>query len=100
VSPERGGGRSGDPRKRAAASRRPASPAAGERPRAGGAGRGPEQPPRRPGSAVVDFGIVLAALVVATVVAELAGAVDLGTALTFGILAFLAATMWVLLRRP
>jgi uncharacterized membrane protein (DUF485 family) len=44
--------------------------------------------------------ILLAAFVVATAVAELLGAVNFGTALTFGQIAFAAVLVWVLLRRP
>jgi hypothetical protein len=42
---------------------------------------------------------MLGALAVATVVAELAGAPNLGTALSFGQLAFALAAVFVLLRR-
>jgi len=52
----------------------------------------------RPGFAV-DLGIVLAAAVAGTVVAALLGAANLGTALTFGQIAFAAALVWVLLKR-
>lgn len=48
----------------------------------------------------VDLAIVLAAFVAGTLLAELFGAVNLGTALTFGQIAFAAALVWVLLRRP
>jgi hypothetical protein len=44
-------------------------------------------------------GLLLAAFLVATGVAELAGAVNLGTAATFGQLAFLATLVYVLVRR-
>jgi hypothetical protein len=46
-----------------------------------------------------DLGLLALALVAATVLAELLGAANLGTALTFGQLAFAAMLMWVLLRR-
>ncbi len=52
---------------------------------------------RRTGA--VDLAAMLAAFVAATVVAELAGARNLGTALSFGQIAFALAAMWVLLRR-
>ena len=52
----------------------------------------------RPGLAV-DLGIVLAAAVAATLVAALLGAANLGTALTFGQIAFAIALVWVLLKR-
>lgn len=42
--------------------------------------------------------IPLAALAAGTAVAALLGAVNLGTALTFGSIAFVAALTWVLLR--
>ena len=46
-----------------------------------------------------DLAIVVAAFVVATLVAEAFGAANLGTALTFGQIAFAAALVYVLLRR-
>ena len=52
----------------------------------------------RPGLAI-DLGIVLSAAVVGTVVAALLGATNLGTALTFGQIAFAAALVYVLLKR-
>jgi hypothetical protein len=42
---------------------------------------------------------MLGALVAATLVAELAGAPNLGTALSFGQIAFVLAAVFVLLRR-
>jgi hypothetical protein len=54
--------------------------------------------PRR-GTALIDLAIMVGALVVATVVAELAGAANLGTALSFGQIAFALAAVFVLLRR-
>ena len=48
-----------------------------------------------------DFAIALAALVAGTLIAELLGAVDLGTALTFGAIAFMAAIIGsILIRGP
>jgi uncharacterized membrane protein (DUF485 family) len=50
-----------------------------------------------------DLAICVAAFAVATLVAELLGAVNLGTALTFGQIAFMAAVVGVILwraRRP
>jgi uncharacterized membrane protein (DUF485 family) len=47
----------------------------------------------------VDLAIVVAAFVAGTLLAEAFGAVNLGTALTFGQIAFAAALVWVLLRR-
>lgn len=46
-----------------------------------------------------DLAILLGAFVVATLLAEALGAVNLGTALTFGQIAFAAALVWVLLKR-
>ncbi|HVL31036.1 MAG TPA: hypothetical protein VM299_02280 [Solirubrobacteraceae bacterium] len=54
---------------------------------------------RRAARWLVDLALMLGALVVATVVAELAGAPNLGTALTFGQLAFAVAAVYVLVRR-
>jgi hypothetical protein len=48
---------------------------------------------------LVDLALMLGALVAGTVVAELAGAANLGTALTFGQIAFALAAVFVLLRR-
>ncbi|MEA2272216.1 MAG: hypothetical protein QOI98_924 [Solirubrobacteraceae bacterium] len=42
--------------------------------------------------------VLLAAFAGATVVAELAGAANLGTALAFGQMAFLIALVWILWR--
>jgi hypothetical protein len=52
----------------------------------------------RPGL-LPDVGIVVAAAVVGTAVAALLGAANLGTALTFGQIAFAIALVWVLLKR-
>jgi hypothetical protein len=52
----------------------------------------------RPGFAA-DLGIVVAAAVLGTAIAALLGAANLGTALTFGQIAFAAALVWVLLKR-
>ena len=46
-----------------------------------------------------DLAIMLGALAAGTLVAELAGAANLGTALTFGQIAFALAAVFVLLRR-
>jgi hypothetical protein len=48
----------------------------------------------------LDLLVLAAAFALGTVVAELAGAPNLGTAMTFGQLAFAAALVWVLIRRP
>jgi hypothetical protein len=47
-----------------------------------------------------DLASVLGALVLATLVAEVAGATNFGTALTFGTMAFAGALVFVLVRRP
>ena len=47
-----------------------------------------------------DLGILAGAFVLATLLAELFGAANLGTALAFGQMAFAAALVWVLLKRP
>jgi hypothetical protein len=46
-----------------------------------------------------DLGIVVAAAIVGTLVAAVLGAANLGTALTFGQIAFAVALLWVLLKR-
>lgn len=46
-----------------------------------------------------DLGIMFGAFVVASALAGLLGAINLGTALAFGQMAFAAATVFVLLRR-
>lgn len=46
-----------------------------------------------------DLVLMLGALVLATLAAELAGAANLGTALTFGQIAFALAAVYVLLKR-
>lgn len=51
-------------------------------------------------SRIIDLAILLGAFVVATLLAGLLGATNLGTALTFGQIAFAAALAWILLRRP
>jgi uncharacterized membrane protein (DUF485 family) len=48
----------------------------------------------------IGLALVLAAFALGTLVAELFGAVNLGTALTFGQLAFAATVVWVIVRRP
>ena len=47
-----------------------------------------------------DLAILAAAFAAGTLIAEAFGAVNLGTALTFGQIAFACALVWVLLRRP
>jgi hypothetical protein len=49
--------------------------------------------------ATINLAIVLAAFVVVTLIAEVAGAANLGTAMTFGQLAFGAAMTFVLVKR-
>jgi hypothetical protein len=46
-----------------------------------------------------DAGLLAAAFAAATAIAELLGAANLGTAMTFGQLAFAATLIWLLLRR-
>jgi hypothetical protein len=46
-----------------------------------------------------DVGMLTGAFAAATLLAELLGAVNLGTSLTFGTLAFSGVLMWILLRR-
>jgi len=46
-----------------------------------------------------DLGMLAGAFVAATLVAELLGAVNLGTALSFGTLAFAGVLMFLLLKR-
>jgi hypothetical protein len=43
---------------------------------------------------------MVGAFALATLLAELLGATNLGTALTFGQLAFAATVVWVIVRRP
>jgi hypothetical protein len=47
-----------------------------------------------------DLAIALTAFALGTGVAELAGAVNLGTALAFGQIAFAIAVVWAMLRVP
>jgi hypothetical protein len=47
---------------------------------------------------VRDVSVLLGAFVGVTALAELFGAVNMGTALTFGELAFASALIWVILR--
>jgi hypothetical protein len=44
--------------------------------------------------------MLAAALVLGTLAAEALGAANLGTALTFGQMAFAATALWIILRRP
>lgn len=48
---------------------------------------------------LVDLAFMLGAFVVVTVVAQLAGAANLGTAMSFGQIAFAIVAVWVVLRR-
>lgn len=56
------------------------------------------EPPRR-STLLADLAMMLGAFIVATVVAELAGAPNLGTSLSFGQIAFALAALYVLVRR-
>lgn len=53
--------------------------------------------PRR--DVLVDLALMVGAFLVATLVAEAAGAPNLGTAMTFGQIAFTLAAVYVVLRR-
>jgi hypothetical protein len=53
----------------------------------------------RPRALLVDLAIMLGAFAAATIVAELAGAANLGTAMSFGQIAFALAAVYVLMRR-
>lgn len=48
---------------------------------------------------LIDLAIMIGAFFVATVVGELAGAANLGTAMSFGQIAFTLAAVYVVLRR-
>ncbi|CAB4862276.1 unannotated protein [freshwater metagenome] len=48
---------------------------------------------------IIDLALMLGALAAGTLLAELLGATNTGTALTFGGIAFLAMLVYVLLRR-
>jgi len=48
---------------------------------------------------LLDLAIIVGAFVAASAVAELAGAPNLGTALSFGQIAFALAALYVLMRR-
>jgi uncharacterized membrane protein (DUF485 family) len=47
-----------------------------------------------------DLALLVAATVLATAIAELLGATNFGTALTFGQIAFAAVLVYILVRRP
>lgn len=47
-----------------------------------------------------DLAVLIGVLVLVTAVAELLGAVNFGTAATFGEIAFAAVLLWILLKRP
>jgi hypothetical protein len=49
-------------------------------------------------SSIRDISLLLGVFVGVTAIAELLGAVNMGTALTFGQLAFAGALVWVMLR--
>jgi hypothetical protein len=53
----------------------------------------------RPRTLLVDLAIMFGAFAAATIVAELAGAANLGTAMSFGQIAFALAAVYVLMRR-
>jgi hypothetical protein len=47
-----------------------------------------------------DLAVLIAVFAIVTAVAELLGAANFGTALTFGQIAFAAALVWILVARP
>ena len=49
---------------------------------------------------LIDVAIMVGAFVLASLLAALLGAINLGTALAFGQIGFALATVFVLLRRP
>lgn len=93
----------GDPRRAAGAGR---ASAAAPSPKPGASGRAPSANRPDPAqarstsgqSAVVQFGIVIGVFVVATLLAELFGAANLGVAIGVGQVAFAVAVVAVLLR--
>jgi hypothetical protein len=48
----------------------------------------------------LDLLLMAGALAVGTLAAELFGATNLGTALTFGVMAFAAVATWIVVKRP
>ncbi|MBW3653321.1 MAG: hypothetical protein KY433_06950 [Actinobacteria bacterium] len=50
-------------------------------------------------AALIDLALIVGAFVAATVIAELAGAANLGTAMSFGQIALVLAAVYVVLRR-
>jgi hypothetical protein len=47
----------------------------------------------------IELALMLGAFVLGTLVAEALGAVNTGTAMTFGVLAFAATAVWVMVKR-
>jgi hypothetical protein len=47
-----------------------------------------------------ELALMAGALALGTGVAEVAGASNLGTALTFGVIAFAATVVWIIAKRP
>jgi hypothetical protein len=47
-----------------------------------------------------DLALMAGAFALGTGVAEVAGASNLGTALTFGVIAFTATVVWIIAKRP
>jgi hypothetical protein len=47
-----------------------------------------------------DLALMAAAFALGTGAAEAAGAANLGTALTFGVIAFAATVVWIIVKRP
>ena len=48
----------------------------------------------------LELALMFGALVAGTLIAELFGATNLGTALTFGVMAFAAVATWIVVKRP
>ena len=56
--------------------------------------------PDKRGSPWVELAMIIGAFVVATLLAELLGAINLGTALAFGQIALAATVVYIMLHRP
>ena len=48
----------------------------------------------------LELGALIGAFAIGTLLGELFGAANLGTSMTFGVLAFTATLIWVILKRP
>ena len=47
-----------------------------------------------------DLAVLIGVLVAVTAIAALLGATNFGTALTFGVIAFAATVVWIIVKRP